>query len=134
MDQAQDLTQAFFVAMLDKNYLGDADRERGRFRTFLLSSVKHFLANEWDKAHALKRGGGLMAVPIGSTEAEGWYVREAAEQQTPESLFERRWALALLEHVMVKLRVEWAQTGKSEYFDKLSPLLDGDPRQAVMKL
>src|SRR5215467_1901453 len=84
-DQAQDLTQAFFAVMLEKNYLGDADRERGRFRTFLLAAVKHFLANEWDKAHALKRGGGLMAVAIDPIEAEAWYVPEVSEQRTPET-------------------------------------------------
>ena len=126
-DQAQDLTQAFFVALLEKNYLGDADRERGRFRTFLLSSLKHFLANERDKAHALKRGGGQIIVSIDPTEAEGWYGPEAVEQQTPESLFQRRWALSLLERVMAKLGVEWARMGKSEYFEKLSPMLEGDP-------
>src|SRR5215469_4447358 len=90
VDEAQDLTQAFFAAMLEKNYLGDADRERGRFRTFLLTAVKHFLANEWDKAHALKRGGGML-IPIDSAEAEAWYVPEAVEHETPQSLFERRW-------------------------------------------
>ena len=126
-DQSQDLTQAFFVAMLEKNYLGDADRERGRFRTFLLSSVKHFLANERDKAHALKRGGGRIVVPIDPVEAEGWYGTEAVEQRTPENLFQRRWALSLLERVMEKLAVEWARMGKSDYFAKLSPLLEGDP-------
>jgi RNA polymerase sigma-70 factor (ECF subfamily) len=126
-DQAQDLTQAFFVAMLEKNYLGDADRERGRFRTFLLTAVKHYLANEWDRAHALKRGGGQIAVPIDPIQAEGWCAPEVIEQRTPESLFERRWALSLLEQVMAKLRAECARMGKSEYFDKVSTLLDGDP-------
>jgi DNA-directed RNA polymerase specialized sigma24 family protein len=127
IDQAQDLTQAFFAAMLEKNYLGDADRERGRFRTFLLTAVKHFLANEWDRAHALKRGGGQIAIPINPVEAETWYMPEAVEERTPESLFERRWALSLLGQVMAKLRVEFAGMGKAEYFDKLSPLLDGEP-------
>ncbi|PWU11403.1 MAG: RNA polymerase subunit sigma-24 [Terriglobia bacterium] len=126
-DQAQDLTQAFFTAMLEKNYLGDADRERGRFRAFLLAAVKHFLANEWDRAHALKRGGDRVAVPIDPIEAEAWYVPEAVEARTPESFFERRWALSVLEQVMAKLRTEWAGMGKREYFDKLSPWLDGDP-------
>src|SRR5215831_2007932 len=79
-DQAQDLTQAFFATMLEKNYLGDADRERGRFRTFLLASVKHFLANEWDKEHALKRGGGQMAVPIDPIEADEMYAPEAIDE------------------------------------------------------
>jgi RNA polymerase sigma-70 factor (ECF subfamily) len=113
--------------MLEKNYLGDADRERGRFRTFLLSSVKHFLANEWDKAHALKRGGGQIVVPIDPVEAEVRYAPEAVEQRTPESLFERRWALSVLEQVMRELRTEFAGIGKAEYFDRLQPLLNGDP-------
>jgi DNA-directed RNA polymerase specialized sigma24 family protein len=126
-DQAQDLTQAFFAAMLEKNYLGDADRERGRFRTFLLTAVKHFLANEWDKAHALKRGGGQVAVPIDPLEAEAWYAPEAVEPRTPESLFERRWALSVLGQVMGRLQLEFNAKGKAEYFDKLSTLLNGDP-------
>jgi RNA polymerase sigma-70 factor (ECF subfamily) len=126
-DQAQDLTQAFFAAMLEKNYLGDADPERGRFRTFLLSSVKHFVANERDKARALKRGGGNALLPIDAVDADAWYLPEAVEPRTPESLFERRWALSLLEQVMAKLRVEFAGKGKQEYFDRLSPLLSGDP-------
>jgi DNA-directed RNA polymerase specialized sigma24 family protein len=126
-NEAEDLTQAFFVVMLEKNYLRDADRERGRFRTFILTAVKHFLANEWDKAHAFKRGGGQIAVPIDPVETEAWYAPEAVEQRTPENLFERRWALSLLGQVMVKLRMEFARMGKSEYFDKLSCLLNGDP-------
>jgi RNA polymerase sigma-70 factor (ECF subfamily) len=127
-DQAQDLTQAFFVTMLEKNYLGDADRERGRFRTFLLASIKHFLANEWDKEHALKRGGGQIAVPIDPIEAEAMCAPEVAEEHTPETLFVRGWALTLLGQVMSKQRSQWAGLGKLEYFDKLSLLLDGDPQ------
>jgi RNA polymerase sigma-70 factor (ECF subfamily) len=126
-DEAEDLTQAFFVVMLEKNYLRDADRDRGRFRAFILTAVKHFLANEWDKAHAFKRGGGQIAVPIDPVEAEAWYVPEAVEQRTPESLFERRWALSLLGQVIAKLRMEFAGMGKAEYFNKLSFLLNGDP-------
>jgi RNA polymerase sigma-70 factor (ECF subfamily) len=125
-DQAMDLTQAFFATMLEKNYLADADRDRGRFRAFLLTAVKHFLANEWDKSRALKRGGGQKPVPFDPVEAEAWYAPEAVEQRTPETLFERRWALALLEQVMRRLRAEFAGTGKTEYFDKLSPMLNGD--------
>jgi RNA polymerase sigma-70 factor (ECF subfamily) len=126
-EQAEDLTQAFFTAMLEKNYLGDADRERGRFRTFLLTAVKHFLANEWDRAHALKRGGGQVVIPIDSAEAEAWYVPEVVGQQTPQSLFERRWAQSLLEQVMAKLQAEFSVKGKAEYFERLSPLLSGEP-------
>ena len=82
---------------------------------------------KWDKAHALKRGGGQIAVPIDPIEAEAWYVPEAIDERTPESLFERSWALSLLGQVMAKLREEFAGMGKSEYFDKLSTLLNGDP-------
>jgi len=126
-DQAQDLTQAFFATMLEKNYLGNADRERGRFRTFLVAAVKHFLANEWDKEHALKRGGGQMAVPIDPIEADEMYAPEAIDERTPETVFARRWALSLLANVMAKLREEYTGMRKADYFDKLSPLLDGDP-------
>jgi DNA-directed RNA polymerase specialized sigma24 family protein len=122
-DQAQDLTQAFFAVVLEKNYLGDADRERGRFRTFLVIALKHFLANEWDKEHALKRGGGQIAVPIDPLGADAWYAPQAVEQQTPENLFERCWAVSLLERVMEKLRLEFAAEGRAEYFNKLSFLL-----------
>jgi DNA-directed RNA polymerase specialized sigma24 family protein len=127
-DQAQDLTQGFFTVLLEKNYLGDADRERGRFRTFLLAAVKHFLSNQWDRANALKRGGGHMAVPIDPVEAEARYLPEVVQQRTPENLFERRWAFSLLEHVMAKLRLEFAAMDKAEYFDKLSIFLNGDPK------
>ena len=126
-DQAQDLTQAFFTTLLEKNYLGHADRERGRFRTFLLAAVKHFLANEWDKQQSLKRGGGQTLVPINPMEAEEGHGTEAADARTPETVFTRRWALSLLAHVMSELRAEYAALGKLDYFDKLSPLLDGDP-------
>jgi RNA polymerase sigma-70 factor (ECF subfamily) len=125
-EQAEDLTQAFFVVMLEKNYLKDADRDRGRFRTFLLTAVKHFLANEWDKAHALKRGGGQIAVPIDVVEAEAWYAPAAIEQQTPESIFERRWAMSTLGQAMAKLRMECVRTGRADQFDRLSPFLNGE--------
>jgi RNA polymerase sigma-70 factor (ECF subfamily) len=127
-DQAQDLTQAFFAVLLEKNYVRDADQQRGRFRSFLLSSVKHFLANEWDRAHTLKRGGGEIPLRLG-TEIETWYAPEAVEHRTPESLFERRWALSVLEQVMTKLRVELAATGKG-HFDRLAAFLQGDSRGA----
>ena len=125
-DQAQDLTQGFFAALLEKSYLADADRQRGRFRSFLLTAVKHFLANEWDRATSLKRGGGQSWVSIDPVEAEKWYAPAAVEESTPESLFERRWALSLLEHVMTRLRGEFGGTGKGEQFDKLAVFLNGE--------
>src|SRR5439155_1169145 len=123
-EQSQDLTQGFFALLIEKNYLLDADRERGRFRSFLLTAVKHFLANEWDRANALKRGGGQVSVNIDMAEAEGWYMPSAVEQATPESLFERRWALSLLEHVMVKLRSEFSAAGKTDQFDILASFVN----------
>src|SRR5262249_11796417 len=105
----------------------DADRNRGRFRSFLLTAVKHFLANEWDRAHALKRGGGQTAVSIDLVEAEKWYAPTAVAESTPESIFERRWALSVLEHVTVKLRAELTAMGKAEEFDTLFMFLNREP-------
>ena len=129
-DQAQDLAQGFFLVLLEKKYLGDADRQRGRFRSFLMISVKHFLANERDRAHALKRGGGQTPISIDLMEAEGWYAPAAVELATPESLFERRWALSLLEQVMAKLRAEFAGIRKERQFEKMSAFLTSDPNGA----
>jgi DNA-directed RNA polymerase specialized sigma24 family protein len=125
--QAQDLTQGFFALLLEKNYLLDADRDRGRFRSFLLTAVKHFLANEWDRATALKRGGEQAPVSIDLMEAEGWHRQATVERMTPESLYERRWALSLLENVMSKLRIEFAEAGKANEFERLSMFLNRDP-------
>jgi DNA-directed RNA polymerase specialized sigma24 family protein len=122
-DQSQDLAQGFFALLLEKNYLLDADRDRGRFRSFLLTAVKHFLANEWDRAQALKRGGGQVAVSIDLVEAERWYAPAGVKDATPETLFEHRWALSLLEYVMVKLRAEFTKAGKADQFDSLSVFL-----------
>ena len=134
-DQAEDLTQGFFARLLEKHYLLDADRERGRFRSFLLTAVKHFLANEWDRANALKRGGGQAAVSIDLVEAERWYAPATIEASTPERLFERRWALSLLEQVMAKLRAEFTDAGRADQFDTLVGFLhreaEGDRYQAV---
>jgi len=125
-DRAQDLTQGFFAVLLEKNYASDADRDRGRFRSFLLTAVKHFLANEWDRAHALKRGGFQMPVSIDQVEAEALYAPETVEQRTPETLFERRWALLLLERAMNKLRAEFTEMEKADYFERIAPFLSGE--------
>jgi DNA-directed RNA polymerase specialized sigma24 family protein len=132
-EQAQDLTQSFFALLLEKNYLADADRQRGKFRSFLLTSVRHFLANEWDRQKTQKRGGGQAAVSFDLVEAERWYVPALVEETTPESLFEQRWALSLLEHVMTRLRAEFAATGKSDQFEKLAIFLDSDSEDARYK-
>lgn len=129
-DQAQDLAQGFFTLLLEKNYLGDANRQRGRFRSFLMTSVKNFLANEWDRANALKRGGGQVPVSIDLVEAERWYMPAAAKKASPESMFERRWALSLLEHVLAKLRAEYASAGKADQFESLSTFLNQESDEA----
>ena len=125
-EQTQDLTQGFFALLIENNYLADTDPTRGRFRSFLLTGVKHFLANEWDREHALKRGGGQVPIPIDLVEAEQWRASAAVEHTTPETLFERCWALSLLESVMARLREEFARTGQAEEFDKLSAFLNMD--------
>jgi len=123
---AQDLTQEFFARLLEKNYLQDVDRAKGRFRSFLLASLKHFLANEWDRRKALKRGGNRTHLPIDSQSAETRYGLEPAHDQSPEKLFERRWALTLLDQVLQRLREEFAAEGKVEQFDHLKVTLTTD--------
>jgi RNA polymerase sigma factor (sigma-70 family) len=128
-DAAQDLTQAFFARVIEKAYLRDATPARGRFRSFLLGSLKHFLANEWDHARALKRGGGATMVPLDVELGEGEtrYRLEPSDDETPERLFERQWALALLERVLARLRDECEQAGKGAQLDALKPVLTGEP-------
>lgn len=120
---AQDLTQEFFARLLERNYLADIDRSKGRFRSFLLASLKHFLANEWDKAKAQKRGGGKILIPIDVRDAETSHGFEPADNLTAEKVFERRWALALLEHVLKNLRAEYVRDGKGKLFEQLKPTL-----------
>tara|TARA_R110002096_G_scaffold44670_2_gene120916 strand:+ start:1595 stop:2362 length:768 start_codon:yes stop_codon:yes gene_type:complete len=122
---AQDLTQAFFEKLLEKNYLGDVVQEKGRFRSFLLVSLKHFLANEWKRSQAAKRGGGTVLLSLDDTEAEARYQREPAEDMNAERLFERRWAMTMLDLVMSRLREEMAATNKLDLFNELKDRLSG---------
>jgi len=124
-EDAKDLTQEFFSRVLEKNYLEDADPSRGRFRSFLLAAVRHFLANEWNRKRAQKRGGGQHTIALDAQTAEGRYCAEPASQETPEKLYERQWALALLEQVMSSVRQEYVLDGRLEDFEKLAPLLTG---------
>jgi RNA polymerase sigma factor (sigma-70 family) len=125
-EDAQDLTQEFFARLLEKNWVGNADQAKGRFRSFLLSALNHFLADEWDKARAQKRGGGVPLVPLQFDTAETRYGIEPADPVTPERSFERRWALTLLEAVLNRLRTEYEQEGKAALFVKLHPCLVGE--------
>jgi RNA polymerase sigma-70 factor (ECF subfamily) len=121
--EAEDLTQEFFARLLAKNYLADVDRTKGKFRSFLLASLKHFLANEWDRAHAAKRGGGRPVLSLDMQTAETRYRSEPADELTPEKLLERQWALALLDQVLDRLQAEFAADGKLAVFDQLKAFL-----------
>jgi RNA polymerase sigma-70 factor (ECF subfamily) len=123
---AQDLTQEFFARLLARNDLAAVDRSKGRFRSFLLASLKHFLANEWDKAKALKRGGGQVPLSIDASAAESSYGFEPVENITPDKLYERRWALSLLQQVMAQLKSEYTREQKAEVFDALKGTLTGE--------
>lgn len=125
-EDAQDLTQEFFARLLERNWVKTADQQKGRFRSFLLSAMNHFLADEWDKARAQKRGGGLPPLPLQLDTAEARYGMEAADPVTPEQSYERRWALTLLEEVLVRLREEYRQQGREHLFTALHPCLTGD--------
>ncbi len=125
---SQDLTQEFFARLLAKNYLGAVDRSRGRFRSFLLASLKHFLANEWDKAGAQKRGGHQILIPINVQSAETSYSLDPADNATAEKTFERRWALTLLDQVLGRLRAEYGKDGKTRLFEQLKATLTGERR------
>ena len=120
---AQDLTQEFFTRLLEHNYLASVDREKGRFRSFLLASLKHFLANEWDKAKAQKRGGRNVIISIDAAAAENSVSLEPADLVTAEKIFERRWALSLLEQVLRRLREEYTRDRKEQQFEQLKSTL-----------
>ena len=123
-DQAQDLTQEFFIRVLEGRYLDRADPEKGRFRSFMLTSLKFFAADEQDRQRAHKRGGG-MVVPIEFSSGEERYQREPGHDETPECIFERRWALSVLERVLQKLRDEFVHHGRPEHFERLKGFLLG---------
>jgi RNA polymerase sigma-70 factor (ECF subfamily) len=127
VEDAQDLTQSFFSRVLEKNYLQHVDPSLGKFRAFLLASLKNFLTNEWRREHASKRGGAAHFVSIEDmTRAEDHYAAELATPQTPDRVYERNWALALLERTTARLAGEFAAAGKKRVFDALTPYLTGD--------
>lgn len=118
-EDAEDLTQGFFARVLEKGVLDAADPTRGRFRSFLLASLRHYAANERAHAEALKRGGSVPALPLEFDGAERRYLAEPEDTATPERLFDRRWALALLDRAMVRLAAEYRQRGKHDLFESL---------------
>ena len=125
-EDARDLTQAFFAKLLEKKDLRVADPARGRFRTFLLSSLKNFIAGEWRREQALKRGGGVEIQAVDFDSAEEWYGKEPSHGLSPEAIYQRSWALGLLERVGADLRDQYEAAGKGELFEALKGFLGGD--------
>lgn len=123
---AEDMTQEFFRRMLEKSYLSIADRRRGKFRWFLLTAFKCFLANEWDRARAKKRGGGQSPLSLDALSAEQRYQLEPADTTSPELIFEKRWALTLLEVARERLRAQYTTEGKADRFEQLEGSLPGE--------
>jgi RNA polymerase sigma factor (sigma-70 family) len=124
---AQDLTQEFFARLLEKNYLRLADPDRGKFRAFLLKSLKHFLVNKWEKARTQKRGGGQCAIPLDADIAESRYAVEPLHALTVDQVYEKRWALTLIEAVLAHLRENYEADGRLPVFQTLKGFIWGDP-------
>ncbi len=122
-EDAEDLTQAFFARFLEKNYLAGLSAERGRFRAFLLAALKHFLANEWDKSQAKKRGGGAANLSLDWQTADTTFQVAAVNEPGPDQAFDREWALALLAKVIGRLQTECAADGKAKLFGQLKIFL-----------
>ena len=129
-EDAQDLTQDFFARLLEKNYLAKADPNRGKFRTFLLRSLKNFLVNEWKRAGRLKRGGGVVFLSIDTSAAEDRYAAEAPEEFNPDTEYETRWAVTLIEQVLATLRQEFNAADRGRLFEELKGFIWGDKSSA----
>ena len=126
-DDARDLTQAFFARLLEKGGLRAADPARGRFRSFLLTSMKHFLTSEWRRQTAEKRGGDVELLSIDYQDAEHRYQVEPGHDLTPEAIYERRWALGVLDRAVTDLGADYHRRGQGELFDALRVFLGHDP-------
>ncbi|MFI5454217.1 MAG: RNA polymerase sigma factor [Isosphaerales bacterium] len=124
--EAEDIVQGFLADLLERGDLASLDRSKGRFRSFLRAACEHYVANRRDHERAARRGGGATIVSIDRIDAEGRYGRELAHELTAERLFERQWALMLLERVLRRLEAEAAQAGKAKLFARLRPALQGD--------
>jgi RNA polymerase sigma factor (sigma-70 family) len=126
VEDAEDLVQTFFVRVMDRQSLRLADPDRGRFRSFLLISLKHFLINEYDRARTAKRGGGAAVLSLDFPAGESRYALEPGDALDPERLYEQRWALTVLQRVHVRLRTACMRAGKRELFEQLKAFVGGD--------
>ena len=122
-EEAQDLTQEFFSRLSEKNALESVAREKGRFRSYLLASMKHLLANEWNRNQCQKRGGGTALLSLDELRAEERYSQEPVDELTPETMYERRWAETILDAVTLQLRTEFEAAGQGERFEELKVFL-----------
>lgn len=128
-EQAEDVTQSFFARFLEKKNVQDADRSRGKFRSFLLVAFKHFLANEYDRERAQKRGGQHETVPLNLEDAERKYNSSLVHGATPDQEYEKQWALSVLDGVVAQLTDEYAAAGKADLFTRLRVFLPGATRE-----
>jgi RNA polymerase sigma-70 factor (ECF subfamily) len=129
-DEARDLTQAYFTALLEKDFLAEVDPAKGRFRSFLLVSLRNFLSHESDRARALKRGGGTPTLSLDTEAAEAGYTLRPTESLSPEQVFERRWAMTVLDRALERLRLQSTAAGNSALFEHLKQYLTGEEPQA----
>jgi DNA-directed RNA polymerase specialized sigma24 family protein len=132
VEEAQDLTQEFFAQLLRRHDVHFASPDKGRFRSLLLKMLKHFLINAWHRENCQKRGGGQVAIFLDADPVEARYQVELVDTSTPESVFERHWALTVLDRTMKGLRDEYASTGKAELFELLKETLSGQ-KQATAR-
>lgn len=126
VDEAQDLTQAFFAELLEKNVVGTASPERGKFRAYLLTAFKNFLSKQWEKGRALKRGGGRVSIPLDFANADSNLRIEPTDGMTPEQFYDQQWTLALLGQILEKLRKEFDSKGKGDQFERLKGFIVGN--------
>lgn len=124
-DDARDLTQGFLMSLLERRDFENLRQDRGRFRAFLLASLQHFLANDAARRRTQKRGGGVLLLPLAFDDAEGRYRVEPEEASTPETLYERRWALTVIDRVLARLRQQWYAEARGAEFDELKACLLG---------
>ncbi len=133
-EDAQDLTQEFLARFLSGQSISRADQRRGRFRSYLLGAFNHFLSDECDRSHRIKRGGQVCQIPMDAVSGEARYALEPADERSPDWLFERRWALALLDGVYRQLQQEYEATGKERLFARLSGFLTGGVEEESYRL
>jgi RNA polymerase sigma-70 factor (ECF subfamily) len=126
VSEAEDLTQAFFARLLERNFVAQAEPDKGRFRSFLLTVFKRFLANEWNRQHTQKRGGFQAAIALDAALAELRFDAEPAQGEPPDVLYDRHWAQALLDQVMARLRHEYVESGRARLFERLEACLTRD--------